>query len=119
MDVSERPLRAISSVLLSPVLLLFISASARPCASLIRLVHTMLRSYAGGLWRAFHRQRAEILVHRSVAFPLEIVNAPEVYVRPGKNCRVRGILRFRCRCRGRRWRNQLREKLLRSICVSG
>ena len=92
MDFSERPLRAISSVLLSSYLLLFISASARACASLIRLVHTMLRRYASGLWRAFDRQRTEILVHRSVPFPLEIVNASEVYVRPGNNCRIRGIL---------------------------
>ena len=118
MDFSERPLRAISSVLLSSYLLLFISASARACASLIRLVYAMLRCHASRFWRAFDSHRAEILVHRRVAFPLEIVNASQVYVRPGNNCRIRCIFGFRCRCRSRRWRNQLREKLLRSIRVS-
>src|ERR1700756_3004682 len=117
MDVSKRSLRAISSVLLFSCFLLFISTSVR--TPLVGLVHTMLRRYASGLWSAFDRQRAEILVYRRFAFALEIVNPPEVYVRPGKDCRIRGILRVGCSRRGRRCRgNQLCEKLLGAIGVS-
>src|ERR1700719_206024 len=117
MDVSERSLRAISSLLLSSCFLLFISTSVR--TPLVGFVHTMLRRYASGFWSAFDRQRAEIFVYSRFAFTLKIVNAPEVYVRPGKDCRIRRILRVGCSSRGRRWRgNQLREKLLGAICVS-
>ena len=56
---------------------------------LVWLLHAVLRRDTSGLGRAFDGQRTHVFVNRGFALSLQVVNAPEVHVRPGEN---RGIL---------------------------
>src|ERR1700675_2674565 len=75
---------------------------------LVSRVNPSLRSRASCFRRAIHGERGSIFVHCFVVIVFEIVNAPEIHMRPRENRRI-----VRCRCRillpVRRMRNQAFE----------